>query len=273
MAGVPIKFRCYRCNQLLGVARTKAGATVACPKCDAELLVPALAEPAPGTSSADATNSAAGQASAPNRSDPPAFGDGTRIPESGLAVDLLDIRPEDIRVEPGLIVDLPPEPATATATATAVPAPTANAATAPTPSPTAPESPPPFDGSAGEFSLDIDLSPKKKPAPKPSAAPFPIEAIARMPDPSAGAAIGSAPGSNSAPAVGLAEPVPAEILPPIQFDTRSRPPSARRAVGVRARDLILPRSVVAAWSLFVLLALALAFLAGLLAGHFVWRVH
>ena len=32
------------------------------------------------------------------------------------------------------------------------------------------------------------------------------------------------------------------------------------------------RSVVATWSLFVLLAQALAFLAGLLAGHFIWRV-
>jgi hypothetical protein len=41
----------------------------------------------------------------------------------------------------------------------------------------------------------------------------------------------------------------------------------------RARDLVLPRSVVASWSLFVLLAQALAFLAGLLAGHYIWRVH
>ena len=32
----------------------------------------------------------------------------------------------------------------------------------------------------------------------------------------------------------------------------------------------LPRSVVAAWSLFVLLAQALAFVAGLLAGHYIW---
>jgi hypothetical protein len=32
----------------------------------------------------------------------------------------------------------------------------------------------------------------------------------------------------------------------------------------------MPRSAVVAWSLFVLLALVLAFVAGLLAGHFVW---
>jgi len=41
----------------------------------------------------------------------------------------------------------------------------------------------------------------------------------------------------------------------------------------RARDLVLPRSVVAFWSLFVLVAKALAFLAGLLAGHYIWRIH
>jgi hypothetical protein len=41
----------------------------------------------------------------------------------------------------------------------------------------------------------------------------------------------------------------------------------------RARDVVLPRSVVLAWSLFVLLALALAFGAGLLAGHYIWWVY
>ncbi len=61
---------------------------------------------------------------------------------------------------------------------------------------------------------------------------------------------------------------------PIEVDT-SRRPSPMRTIRPPARpsDLVLPRSVVAAWSLFVLLALALAFTAGLLAGHYVWRVH
>ena len=35
-----LKIRCYKCNQLLAVPLTKAGAVVACPKCKADLLVP-----------------------------------------------------------------------------------------------------------------------------------------------------------------------------------------------------------------------------------------
>ena len=47
--------------------------------------------------------------------------------------------------------------------------------------------------------------------------------------------------------------------------------SAKSATG--NRDLLIPRSVVAAWSLLVLAALMFAFLTGLLAGHFIWREH
>ena len=36
---------------------------------------------------------------------------------------------------------------------------------------------------------------------------------------------------------------------------------------------ILPASVVLAWSLFVLLGIALSFVAGLLMGHFLWTTH
>ena len=37
------------------------------------------------------------------------------------------------------------------------------------------------------------------------------------------------------------------------------------------REVVLPASVVLAWSLFVLAAIALSFLAGLLVGHFLWK--
>jgi hypothetical protein len=46
-----------------------------------------------------------------------------------------------------------------------------------------------------------------------------------------------------------------------------------RSMPGRPRDLTIPRTVVAFWSLFVLIAQALAFVAGLLAGHYLWRVH
>jgi hypothetical protein len=37
---MPIRFRCHHCNQLMGIARRKAGTMVQCPTCRAELVVP-----------------------------------------------------------------------------------------------------------------------------------------------------------------------------------------------------------------------------------------
>ncbi len=37
---MPIQFRCAYCNQLLGIARRKAGATVNCPTCGKPIVVP-----------------------------------------------------------------------------------------------------------------------------------------------------------------------------------------------------------------------------------------
>lgn len=47
---MPIKFRCGACDQLLGIARRKAGAVVDCPTCGAKTIVPRprdTGEPAP----------------------------------------------------------------------------------------------------------------------------------------------------------------------------------------------------------------------------------
>ncbi len=41
----------------------------------------------------------------------------------------------------------------------------------------------------------------------------------------------------------------------------------------RVREVVLPASVVLSWSLFVLLGIALSFVAGLLMGHFMWIHH
>ena len=38
---MPIKFRCVYCEQLLGIARRKAGTVVKCPNCAGQLIVPA----------------------------------------------------------------------------------------------------------------------------------------------------------------------------------------------------------------------------------------
>jgi hypothetical protein len=37
---MPIRFRCAYCNQLMGIARRKAGTVVACPNCAGQVVVP-----------------------------------------------------------------------------------------------------------------------------------------------------------------------------------------------------------------------------------------
>lgn len=37
---MPIRFRCRFCNQLMGISRRKAGMTVQCPTCHAQVVVP-----------------------------------------------------------------------------------------------------------------------------------------------------------------------------------------------------------------------------------------
>jgi DNA-directed RNA polymerase subunit RPC12/RpoP len=37
---MPIRFRCAYCQQLMGIARRKAGAVVRCPRCAGEVIVP-----------------------------------------------------------------------------------------------------------------------------------------------------------------------------------------------------------------------------------------
>jgi hypothetical protein len=195
MTEARIKFRCYKCNQLVGVSRTRVGSVVSCPKCSAGLVVPEPSDEPP----ASAVEAAQG--------DGPTAGSAVSAPP-GLEELISAIRPEDIRVEPGI----PPLSRAPAAIAT----PAAAEETA---------APPP------ERTIEYSLAPEP-------------------------------------PAQTPAEDA---VVPPIRLETPRI--IAERVVGPRARDVVLPRSVVLAWSLFVLLALALAFTAGLLAGHFVWRVH
>lgn len=205
MAAAPLRFRCYQCNQLLGVSRSKIGATLRCPKCEAELIVP---DPDEVVENAGvATLSPTAQDSA----------------DQGIPADLIDIRPEDIRVEPGAARPLPSRE--------------------PSPSP------------AVEFRLPPDEPPRPQCPEVPEFGPSIAENLA--------------PGVASRPEE--PEPSPEIVVPGLQVGSNRR--RLEPTSSVRSRDIVLPRSVVAAWSLFVLIALGLAFLAGLLAGHFLWKVH
>jgi hypothetical protein len=141
-------------------------------------------------------------ASAPASSSPAA----TSEESPWIPPEVLEIKPEDIRVELGINLDRPRRP------------------------PPPPQSPP-------------------KPA-EPALPPIVPELTAQT----------------------LTAPPAAPVVPPIEIPPQ--PILESRALPVaRARDVILPRSVVATWSLSMLLGLTLAFFAGLLAGHFIWKVH
>jgi phage FluMu protein Com len=56
---MPIRFRCQYCNQLLGIARRKAGTKVECPTCHAQLQVPNTEAPTREQAAAPAMHPAA----------------------------------------------------------------------------------------------------------------------------------------------------------------------------------------------------------------------
>ncbi len=197
MPRVPIKFRCVQCNQLLGASASKVGTVVTCPRCAVDLIVPEADEPA----------------EVPRDPEPEPIPTILSSIVLGRIDPLDELRPEDIRVEPGLLDQAP----------------------------------------ARREPRPIERPPASSPAPP---APEPPLLVLT-------------PEALSGPPIELEARPEEAVLPPIQTEPVAIRPARPTS---RARDLTLPRSVVTAWSLFVLLALGMAFAAGLLAGHFLWRV-
>jgi len=74
------------------------------------------------------------------------------------------------------------------------------------------------------------------------------------------------------PVVASGQEAAAKIpLPPIEVEAVPLRSTASESTVRRTGDVILPASVILAWSLFVLFAQAFAFLAGLLIGHYYWK--
>ncbi len=69
----------------------------------------------------------------------------------------------------------------------------------------------------------------------------------------------------------MTAPVPEKVvIPPIQIETLTiRPPADAEPRAIH--QVVLPASFVLAWMMFVLAALPMAFLAGLMIGHFIWK--
>jgi phage FluMu protein Com len=238
-----LKVRCYRCNQLLAVMPNKAGAVVNCPKCQAELLIPSPEAPpqANGGGRAGSTlsespvpdPSAAALASTSTSASPPA-----ELPSfleeiaTIIPPELATLRPEDLRVEAEFFEGL-----------TRGTVPPAGRAPAPPPA-TLPASPSPRDASDAE---------------PPAPATFSV-VLPEVVD--VGRAAVEAP-----PPIPPSQPV--VDVPPIEIEPPTILPPGTELHTVR--EVVLPASVVLAWSLFVLAGIAMSFAAGLLIGHFLWK--
>src|SRR5205823_2178402 len=108
-----LKVRCYRCNQLLAVAPSKAGSIVACPKCKAELLITS-SEPQT-TGEGPSGPGAAGAKSAFTKASTSILPPGqlpTFLEEIAAAIppEVADLRPEDLRVEAEFFENLTHQP-------------------------------------------------------------------------------------------------------------------------------------------------------------------
>jgi phage FluMu protein Com len=262
MATERLKFRCYRCNQLLAVAPSKAGTIVACPKCQADLLIPA-AEVATKESG---ENQGKGEVERPRKAESKAesrvraeaaaiLGASPGVPTpapvptflgelSGvIPPDLADLRPEDLRVEAEFFENLTraPSPPAVEPAPWPVPESLGSSFSTGSISPTAPY--PPETESTREI----------EPPEWPSATPEAADRVSR-------------PSEKTS----LPEEVKS-IVPQIEIEPPSILPPGTEIR--RVSEVVLPAPVVLAWSLFVLVGIALSFVAGLMIGHFLWKMH
>ena len=254
-----LKVRCYRCNQLLAVALSKAGSVVACPKCKAELLIPHPERQSDSEETSESSVLSLGSGTfaslapvpdppeAPPRSEdssPPSFLDEL---SALIPPELASLRPEDLRVEADVFGAIVRQPS-------------------PTPAPPSPVTDPfLLAGSLSGSGWRPSPSTVEPPAPEPSPSPIATSPTPTDPSPFPVDLPPPLPISRTAPVSEASV-----LLPPIHVEPdpiRPNPAVEPRVI----REVVLPASVVLAWSLFVLSAIPMAFLAGLFIGHFLWK--
>ena len=254
-----LRFRCYRCNQLLGVSSRKAGAVISCPRCAAELKVP---RPEEQTVTADASRSGHGftaESRVPVSSTAPTSkSGGNALPSfmeeiaAAIPDDLATLRPEDIRVEAEFVdlVVTTPEGITSSTPAALEPR---------------------FEklpGDPVEVEAYFAQTPPRAELP-PVVPPEPPPVVRAEPPPVVRAELPPVVPAEPRPEDPPVDPAIGAVLPAIKIETPTLLPPGRQLQAVS--EVILQPATVLAWSLLVLLALPMAFLAGLLMGHFVWK--
>lgn len=232
MAVIPrVKFRCVHCNRLLSAPANRIGKAIACPKCVQAVTIPAL-----GAGSEL-------EASQPESLSQAAAGAALR---SAAARKARDDVPEFMAEIAAAISDevlaIQPE-----------------------------------DIRAEVPLLGIDFTPVDRVAPplelsqseewtSPADSDVPPEAELNSRDDV------RAESWFNPPATASSREAAAEILvPPIEVEAVPLRSTASEPMARRTGDVVLPASVILAWSLFVLFAQAFAFLAGLLIGHYYWK--
>ena len=303
MAEDRLKFRCYRCNQLLSTSPKRVGKEISCPRCKAELVVPEPdAEPEPVEASSPAA--AAGRPGLAPRKRPREVSEGpAKVPQflediaAAIPEDLVALRPEDIRVE-AEFVDL-----VVTTTEPETPAPRPNVPlpveAQPRPATTEKSSAEPSPREAPQLIVGPDADPgpstvdaghqverfvdlvvtttePETPAPRPNfRAPGRGQASAHPaaetvpPSPRPRGSSSSVLGPDADPGPAAVDAGINAILPAITIEPPTILPPDREIRHVR--EVVLQPSTVLAWSLLVLLSIPMAFLSGLLIGHFLWK--
>lgn len=262
-----LKIRCYRCNQLLAVVPTKAGSVVSCPKCQAELLIPRPESSSAAAELSDpsvaALRSGTYQALTPvsetpttaPRPQPRDPGSQSFLDEISAIIppEVASLRPEDLRVEAEVFSSIIREPA-----------------------PTPPSAEPPPSSLVEEpFHFPVDFQSRDVLPPPASSDAMPESLGASVTTEEAGTAA-SVPTEVPPPlpvaaVTTSAMPEAATVVPPITIEPAPIQPELT-AQPRSIREVVLPVSIVLGWMILVLASIPMAFLAGLMIGHFVWKV-
>jgi phage FluMu protein Com len=247
-----LKFRCYRCNQLLAVAASRAGTIVSCPKCKADLQIPGLEQETTGEPEAEPkvevearprrrAGAAVGNPQSPARApDVPTFLEGIA---GTIPAEVAELRPEDLRVEAEFFESLTQQRLAAEGAGPAGVAESESLKLFP--------------------SIDSLEAPPSWPSPEEVASAFTTAAPAQE----------ERARDFIPPEIDMPSEAPKvdAVAPPIEIETPAllKAPDAPRHI----REVTVPASVVLMWSLFGLAGLAVSFIAGLMIGHFLWRGH
>ena len=237
LAGERLKFRCYQCNQLLASAPGKAGSIVSCPRCKADLVVPAPESPAP----ADPESSSVGKMSGRGADAHAAEADRPRRPRRnrGGHPRRPDRSPARGPAGRSRVFPEPHPRARSPQGSRAGPLGRAEPAAA-------------YPRSRRAFPRHRPFSPAIETPAAPAARPEPRHAAALGGPDSAAAR----PGKPRCPA----DRDRAPFHPPPNGEFHP------------VREVVLPASAVLAWSLFGLIGIATSFIAGLMVGHYFWRM-